>query len=218
MIYVEHLTKKYRSKVVLSDVSFSCPKGSVLGIIGPNGSGKTTLLNLLVGLIPSTNGIIKVQGTIGCCISRLGFYPDMTVEANLDYYRKLLNAEKDVVENLMHQFQIDYGKMLFRKLSAGMKQRVALVIPFMKAYDVTLLDEPTNHLDIDSILRLRALLQNMKGAGRTLILTSHVTTDLERICDTILFLRAGQLVQVSSVSTLMETYGSLETAYQKISV
>ena len=204
--------------MALDGISFSVGKGEIVGLIGPNGSGKTTLLNVLMGMIKPSSGKFQFSESagIGMCVSRKGFFDDMTVKNNIALYSRLLNARAEKVCQVMDEFQIDFGNMRYGKLSAGMKQRVSLLLPFVCDNSLILLDEPSNHLDIDSIIALRKSILHLKQGGISFLITSHILSDLEKICDRILFLKKGILVKDSTTDELMQSYGSLEEAYLKI--
>ncbi len=159
---------------------------------------------------------IDVNRTMSMSVSRKGFFTDMTVKKNIYLCTRLMNASWDKAQTVMQDFSIDYPDVLFGKLSAGMKQRVSLAVPFIEDADLILLDEPSNHLDIDSLIHLRSTILARRDTGVSFLITSHVFSDLEKICDRIMFLKNGKLVNVSSKSALMETYGSLEEAYVTI--
>lgn len=218
MLTAQSLTKYFGKKPVLENVSFSLGKGEIVGIVGPNGSGKTTLLNLLMGMINPTSGNFKVENNVkvGMSVSRKGFFDDMTVADNILMYAKLSDVAERKVSDIMKEFSIDFGGSRFRKLSAGMKQRVSLAIAFLDDYGLVLLDEPTNHLDIDSILKLRELITHQRDKRSTsFLITSHILSDLEKICDRIIFLKAGKLIRISATQEMLEKYGTLEEAYVK---
>lgn len=217
MLKVNQVSKKFLKREVLSEVSFSIEQAEIVGIIGPNGSGKTTLLNVLIGMLEPTFGnyIVEEGVRVGMAISRKGFFSDMTVADNLRLQANLLkvNDEKGQVENAMAKLEIDFGTTMFGQLSAGMKQRVTLAAAWLCHFDLILLDEPTNHLDIDSILLMRKLVKNESQLGTSFLITSHILTDLEKICDRILFMRQGKLLGSYQKNDLIQRYGSFEEAY-----
>jgi ABC-type multidrug transport system ATPase subunit len=153
---------------------------------------------------------------MGMSISRKGFFDDMTTEKNLFLFAMLLGVTQTKVRETMKEFAIDFGNVRFGKLSAGMKQRVSLIPPFIRHNDLILLDEPSNHLDVDSILKLRATILRLKHSGVAFLITSHIFSDLEKICDRILFLKNGKLVTDSATDKLIQEYGDLESAYLNI--
>lgn len=218
IVDVVDLSKNYANKPVLNQVSFGLSKGQVLGIIGPNGSGKTTLLNIIMGMMRPLSGIVRIADSvrIGMSVSRKGFFDDMSVEKNLMLFARLHNISEKAVRETMMEFGIDFGHLSYGRLSAGMKQRVSLVYPFAMVNDLVLLDEPTNHLDIDSILLLRRKIIALKQAGVAFLLASHVVSDLERVCDQIIFLRNGRILENQPLGELLKNFGSLEDAYLKV--
>lgn len=218
MLNAIRLTKSFKNKKVIEGVNFSISKGEIVGLVGPNGSGKTTLLNILMGMIKPTSGSFNIAkgAKVGMAVSRKGFFSDMTVKKNLMLYSKLLNVEEDKVWQMMSDFSIDFGEIRFDKLSAGMKQRVSLVLAFSCDNNLILLDEPTNHLDIDSIIKLRSIVLKLKELGVSLLITSHIFSDLEKTCDRILFLKNGRLVRDTTTIELIHKFGDLERAYLSI--
>lgn len=215
LLELSNISKRFGKKVALNDVSFSIDRGEIVGLIGPNGSGKTTLLNVLMGMIKPTTGTFQIEknARFGMAVSRNGFFDDMTVLKNLMVQAELLEVKQEDVIKVMDNFSIDFASMRFGRLSAGMKQRVALVIPFVRCNDLVYLDEPSNHLDIDSILTLRATIIQQKKSGTAFLITSHILSDLEKVCDRIIFFKEGKLIQNSTTTQLMQTYGDLENAY-----
>lgn len=150
-------------------------------------------------------------------VSRKGFFDDMTVNNNLLHHACLLGASEESVNKILIEFSIDYIHQRFNTLSAGMKQRVSLVLPFIRKNTLVFLDEPTNHLDIDSILLLRqTILREKKNNKASFLITSHILSDLEKVCDRILFLKDGVIVKNSLTHLLLEEYGNLEEAYIEI--
>ncbi len=216
MLSVINLSKKFQRKQVLKDISFSITQGEIVGLIGPNGSGKTTLLNILMGILYPSSGGFKVEPHIktGMAVSRMGFFDDMTTKNNLSMYFDLAGTNhKALLEELMSYFSIDYEMLKYSKLSAGMKQKVSLLTAFLDNYDLTYLDEPTNHLDVDSIFLLRSLLTKKKNEGRSFLISSHILTDLEKICDRIIFINEGRVIADATTSDLIKKYGTVEAAY-----
>jgi ABC-2 type transport system ATP-binding protein len=218
LLHSKNLCKNFAQKKVLSNIEFSIGQGEILGLIGPNGSGKTTLLNILLGMMQPLSGSFTTRKDlkIGMAIARKGFFDDMTVSKNIQHQASLLGLDQKRIDEGLSLFSIDYLDASYSTLSSGMKQRVSLLLAFARHNDLIFLDEPTNHLDIDSILNLRNLILKEKVAGTSFLITSHVLSDIEKICDRILFLKHGQLVQNVSTDDLLMTYGDLEQAYINI--
>jgi ABC-2 type transport system ATP-binding protein len=212
------LTKKKSNKTLVSDVSFSIASGEIIGLIGSNGCGKTTLLNLLMGILKSTSGRYEITKgiSIGTSFSRRGFFSDMTVGNNIQLHASLLGVGKSEIEQAMSKFEIDFADKLYGKLSSGMKQKVSLLIPWLRANHLIILDEPTNHLDINTILLLRSLILQRKQEGCSFLITSHILSDLEKVCDRILFMKGGCIMGNYQKDELITNFGSLEDAYLAI--
>lgn len=208
------LSKSYSNKSVLKEVSFAISPGECVGLIGPNGAGKTTLLNIMTGLVAPTSGKMTLSAErLSWSISRQGFFSDMSVENNILLHVRLLGGDVNALPELLACFQVDFTKKRFGELSAGMKQKVSLLLAFARASDLVMLDEPSNHLDIDALLNLRKLIQQRKEKGTAFLIASHVLSDLEKICDRILFMKEGRIVKEGFSADLCTTYGSLENAY-----
>lgn len=210
--------KKIKKKVILDNISFKIGEGEIVGIIGPNGSGKTTLLNVLTGALKADSGEYRFaeKAKIGASISRKGFFEDMTVKHNLMLFAALEGAEYAERIEKRNIFQIDYFNKRYGILSAGMKQRAILTLPFWSHKDLILLDEPSNHLDIDSIIVLRNEMLRLKAEGVTFIITSHFSSDFEKTCDRILFMKKGCIFYENSCKEILEQYHDIENAYSQI--
>lgn len=216
---VKELSKSFGKKQVLKKISFSVGAGEIVGLIGPNGSGKTTLLNILLSITTPSSGSFKLEQseTLGMAVSRKGFFSDLSVKDNLELLSLVAKGDRETLKRNFELFSIDFGDTKFSKLSAGMKQRVSLVPAFIKDYKLILLDEPTNHLDIDSILALRNIILERKKSGISFLITSHILSDLEKVCDRVIFLRNGEITESYQVKDLVDKYGDLEMAYSTIS-
>lgn len=215
ILQLDQISKSYNKKKILNQVSFSISQSEIVGLIGPNGSGKTTLLNIIMGMLQPSSGSITFssQLRVGMSVSRKGFFDDMSVVNNILIYSRLLNINEKVVEDTMKKLMIDFHNIQYGKLSAGMKQKVSLLLPFISQNDLIFLDEPTNHLDIDAILNLRSTVLEKKESGVSFLITSHILSDLEKVCDRIIFLKSGRITVNLSTTELVNNYGSLEKAY-----
>lgn len=218
IIEAKGISKKYKNKSVLQNIDLKIDSGEVMGLIGPNGSGKTTLLNIFMNIIQSYSGSLKIQpGTrLGMSVSRMGFFEDMDVQTNVKMYASLGGGDIKSLNDLYDFLSIDYKSFLYKELSAGMKQRVSLLLSFLRQYDLTFLDEPTNHLDVDSIMVLRKLILERKKLGDSFLIASHVLSDLEKICDKVIFIKAGVVVATEETNSLIRKYGDLERAYSEL--
>ncbi len=216
---IESISKNFEKKRVLNEVTFSVKVNEIVGLIGPNGSGKTTMLNIMMGLIKPTSGTISYfePSQISAAVSRKGFFDGMTVLDNLKIFASLKQLPISQVEQVLDLFAINFEKKKFGRLSAGMKQKVALTQAFMGNYKLMLLDEPTNHLDIDSILQLRSAIEKRRETGTSFLIASHVLTELERVCDRALFLFNGKIARIVSLKDFENDFLSLEKTYLTLS-
>jgi ABC-type multidrug transport system ATPase subunit len=218
LLSAEGLTKEFKGVDALNSVSLLVNANEVVGIIGPNGSGKTTLLNIICGFIkPNAGSIYLGDHRMAMSISRRGFFSQMSVQKNLEMYAQLIGTSKEQLDKVVQDFEIDYTSKHFGKLSAGMQQKVSLVFAFMTDARLILLDEPLNHLDVNSIIKLRELIQKRKQEGTSFLISSHILSDLEKVCDRIYFFRKGKVFYSGVVKELLLTFGTLENAYIKIS-
>jgi ABC-2 type transport system ATP-binding protein len=204
MLQVKGLTKSFGNKRILDDINFGIAKHEIVGLVGPNGSGKTTLLNILIGMFQPTSGTFQYDEgiTVGMAVSRKGFFADMTVTSNLMTFADLKNVDRGRVDALLKEFNIDFGE-----------QRVSLVFAFIFDSDLVFLDEPSNHLDIDSLIAIKSKILRERSLGKSFLVTSHILTDLEQICDRILFLKNGHLVMNRKKEDILSEFSSLEDAY-----
>jgi ABC-2 type transport system ATP-binding protein len=219
LIEINGLLKVFNNKKALQNINFSIKSSEIVGLVGSNGSGKSTLLNIIAGIVKPTNGAIwkRPKLKLGMSVSRRGFFSDMSVNNNLLLYQSLIeNFDSNHLNDFIRLMNIDFLDKRFGQLSAGMKQRVSLALAFMQNQDLILLDEPGNHLDVDSLISLKNLIVTKMKAGTSFLIASPVLTDLERVCDRLVFLKDGQIINSSSVEVLLEKYSTIEEAYLNI--
>ena len=209
MNYVEvtNVSKKYKDRMLVDNVSFELKKGEILGIVGLNGSGKTVLLKCICGLMEYSSGIIKVNDKIigkeceypksmGVIIETPGFLPYYSGIKNLEYLaslRKKIGKQeiKDVLVKVGLQGE---EKKLVAKYSLGMKQRLGIAQAIMEDPEFLILDEPMNGLDKEGIADVRKSLLEMKEQGKTMIITSHNEEDIKVLCDKVIEMDKGKMV------------------------
>lgn len=218
MFQLHNISKLYGKKVALQNVTFTAGSGEIIGLIGPNGSGKTTLLNILMGMIRPSGGHFKLGSglRIGMSVSRKGLFDDMTTWNNIRYYAGVSDSDLSATQSILQTLRIDYSDVLFSNLSAGMKQKVSIALAFTHVSDLILLDEPSNHLDIDTLISLRQLIMQKSEGGTSFLITSHILSDLEKVCSRFIFLREGNTIGDFHAVQLLEQFGSLEAAYLHI--
>ena len=220
MIKVENLTKKYGNHIAVGNLSFEVQKGQIYGFLGPNGAGKTTTMNMMTGYLAATSGTVTINGydistqpeQAKKCIGYLPeippLYPDMTV---LEYLRfvaelkKVPKSERDEqIQEMMKMVGIDDVKMrLIKNLSKGYKQRVGLAGAVIGYPEVIILDEPMVGLDPKQIMEIRALIKKL-SEQHTILLSSHILSEVSTICDHILIIANGTLVASDSPEGLQK--------------
>jgi len=217
-IDVREATKRYGSTLGVSNVSFAVRNGEILGLLGPNGSGKTTLLRMMLGLISITSGSISIFGrdvesagpdlreSIGYLPGNIGLYDQQTVWQYLGFIAALRRLNLDVpARSLCERFDLDPSRRI-GELSRGMKQKVAVIQAFMHAPDVLLLDEPTSGLDPLVQREFEALVDETRLRGATIVLSSHVLAEVERLADRVAVMRDGRVAVIDDVSMLKSRF------------
>ena len=222
-ISVRHLRKMYGEIVAVDDLTFTVPRGTVLGLLGGNGAGKTTTIAMLLGLLEPTSGQIEVLGVDMlkrryAALPRMNFsspYVDLphrlTVRQNLLFYGRLYGVKQvnRRIEEIAERMQIsEFLERPAGKLSAGQKTRVALAKALINRPDVLLLDEPTASLDPDTADWVRSYLKEYQGETHaTILLASHNMSEVERLCDDVILLQAGRVFERGSPRELIERFG-----------
>lgn len=221
-VVVERVSKRFQSNVALDDVSVRVSAGELFGFIGPDGAGKTTLFRILATLLLPDSGTARVLGAdvvkdlwalrrqIGYMPGRFSLYPDLSVEENLRFFASVFGTtverEYDQIAPIYAQLE-PFRTRRAAALSGGMKQKLALCCALVHRPQILFLDEPTIGLDINAKLMIRDLLNHLSMEhGTTLFLTSHDTADIEQVCDRVIVLDQGRLIQDSSIKDLKKTY------------
>ena len=210
MIKVENLIKKYGNHVAVDNLSFEVKKGQIFGFLGPNGAGKTTTMNIMTGYIAATDGTVEINGfdiltkpeEAKKCIGYLPeippLYSDMTVMEYLRFVAELKKVPKEErnaqIQEIMQMTEIlDVEGRLIKNLSKGYKQRVGLAQAIIGYPDVIILDEPMVGLDPKQIIEIRALIKKL-SKNHTIILSSHILSEVSTLCDHIMIISNGKLM------------------------
>jgi ABC-2 type transport system ATP-binding protein len=226
LIEIEKLVKRYGQQVVLNDLNLTINKGEILGFLGPNGAGKSTTMNIITGYIGATEGIVKIDGfdilqqpkkakkKIGYLPELPPLYADMTVEEYLKFVCKIKRIENKKITQIIHTTChivkiTDYRKRLIKNLSKGYKQRVGLAQAIMGDPEVLILDEPTVGLDPKEIIEIRNLIKEI-GKNHTVILSSHILSEVNAVCDRVVIINKGEIVAMGTPQELSKeaTYSS----------
>ena len=227
MIEVTNLTKKYGDHIAVDHLSFRVEKGQIYGFLGPNGAGKSTTMNIITGYLAATEGTVTIDGkdiqkdpeeakrSIGYLPELPPLYVDMTVREYLEFVAELKKVPKKErkrqIDEVMEMTQItDMQQRLIRNLSKGYRQRVGLAQAILGYPEVIILDEPTVGLDPKQIIEIRDLIRKL-GENHTVILSSHILSEVSAVCDHIMIIAHGKLVASDSPENLQKLMsGSME--------
>jgi len=237
MIEVTGLTKRYRDRVAVDDLTFSVPEGEILGFLGPNGAGKSTTMKVLTGYLPASSGTVKVAGhdvfeepyevkrRIGYLPETPPLYPEMSVRGYLRFVASLKGVTRgqmaSELDRVAHATGIS-GEMdrLIQNLSKGFRQRVGLAQALLGSPPVLILDEPTEGLDPSQRAEVRQLIKGLAGQ-HTVILSTHILPEVTMTCARVLILNQGKMVAFDEIQNLAHALGqgdqtSLEEIFLKL--
>ena len=220
MIEINHLVKKYVSHVAVDDLSLTVEPGKIYGFLGPNGAGKSTTMNIITGYLAATSGEVKINGfdvlkqpeeakkCVGYLPELPPLYMDMTVKEYLDFVAELKKLEKSlragyVKEAMKITKTEEVSGRLIRNLSKGYRQRVGFAQAVLGYPEILILDEPTVGLDPKQIIEIRDLIKEL-GKKHTIILSSHILSEISAVCDHVFIISHGKLVASDSTENLLE--------------
>lgn len=219
VIEAQGLGKQYGSHIVVDDISFQVGAGEVFGLLGPNGAGKTTTILMLLGLTEATHGTIRVLGEnpqrtplqvkrqVGYMPDSVGFYDQLSALDNLRYTARLLGigaSERDArIHQALERVQLDaQARQRVGTFSHGMRRRLGLAEIIMKRAPIAILDEPTSGLDPQSTESFLELIEALRVDGCTILLSSHLLDQVQRVCDRVALFNAGRIVLTGRVDVL----------------
>ena len=232
MIEVSHLTKQYGNHLAVDDVSFTVADGQICGLLGPNGAGKSTIMNILTGYLSATSGQVTVAGhplpeeadAAKACVGYLPeqppLYPEMTVQEYLTFAAELKGVKKAERKEQVRRAARRTGleavlPRLIRSLSKGYKQRVGIAQALLGSPRLIILDEPTVGLDPAQVIETRKLIREL-GRAHTVILSSHILSEVQAVCQQILILSKGHLAAAGSLEELTADGKSLEEVFLEL--
>jgi ABC-type multidrug transport system ATPase subunit len=196
-----------KGEQVLNNINLLVPKGSIYGFLGPNGAGKTTTLKLVLGLLKKQQGTISVLGqdlqehrieilkNVGSLIESPSLYGHLTATENLKIWQKVYQCPKERIEEVLRIVDLDKtGKKKAGKFSLGMKQRLSIAIALLHSPELLILDEPTNGLDPNGIKEVRELLTKINKEGVTIVISSHLLSEIEKMINHVGIIHEGSIV------------------------
>ncbi len=219
MIEISNLVKKYGDHVAVDNLSLTIEPGKIYGLLGPNGAGKSTTMNILTGYIGATSGTVKINGydilnqpeeakkCVGYLPELPPLYMDMTVAEYLKFVAELKNIEKkkrkEMINDAMEMTGVsDVSERLIKNLSKGYRQRVGFAQAVLGYPQIIILDEPTVGLDPKQIIEIRELIKKL-GENHTVILSSHILTEISAVCDHVFIISKGKLVASDATENLI---------------
>ena len=221
VIKADNLGKSFGSFKAISSLTFEVNKGEILGFLGPSGSGKTTTINILTGQLTPDQGQSSILGksstnlneedltNIGLITENSGYYEKLSLYDNLLFFAKLYDVPQGDLDDLMKRVGLyDRRKTLAEKLSTGMKQRMLLVRAIINKPQVLFLDEPTSGLDPSTSQSIHELIKELQAEGTTIFLTTHDMHEANILCDKIVLLNKGQIVEAGTPSDLIQKYNT----------
>lgn len=229
MIEVSHLTKKYGGHLAVDDVSFTVEDGQIYGLLGPNGAGKSTIMNILTGYLSATSGQVTVAGhplpeeadeakaCVGYLPEQPPLYPEITVGEYLNFVAELKKVpraqRKEQVLRAARRTGLEKVlPRLIRSLSKGYKQRVGIAQALLGSPKIIILDEPTVGLDPAQVIEMRKLIREL-GKAHTVILSSHILSEVQAVCQQVLILSKGKLAASGTLQELTADGRSLEEVF-----
>ena len=221
VIKADNLGKSFGSFKAISSLTFEVNKGEILGFLGPSGSGKTTTINILTGQLTPDQGQSSILGksstnlnekdlaNIGLITENSGYYEKLSLYDNLLFFAKLYDVPQGDLDDLMKRVGLyDRRKTLAEKLSTGMRQRMLLVRAIINKPQVLFLDEPTSGLDPSTSKSIHELIKELQAEGTTIFLTTHDMHEATILCDKIVLLNKGQIVEAGTPSDLIQKYNT----------
>ena len=206
-IIIENISKTYKNQVALNSINLNIKKGEIVGLLGPNGAGKSTLIKILTGYISANNGEVKICGDninenpklvkqkIGYLAENNPLYIEMYIKEYLKYIAEIYKVSFQEIDKIIELTGLNSEKnKKINQLSKGYKQRVGLAAALIHNPEVLILDEPTTGLDPNQLIEIRKLIKNI-GNNKTVIFSTHILQEVEKICDRIIIINKGNIVE-----------------------
>ena len=235
ILEVSDLNKSYKEKQVLKNISFSINEGEIVALIGPNGAGKTTIMKIISNLLKQDSGIVKIEGIsakdnlieylskFSSVIETPSLYEMLSGYDNINFIRKINNISEEKMNNILSFINI--GNSINDKVknySLGMKQRLALGIQLMTEPKLLILDEPINGLDPQGVIEFREMIKKLASENKmSILISSHILSELEKVCSKILFIKDGELIndnydKIQSYQTIILTVDNAKKVFHQV--
>lgn len=217
ILTTESLTKSYRNQQALNNINIHIPENKIYCLLGPNGAGKTTLMKIITGMISPTSGDVEFNhhkwtrkdlSNIGSLIEEAPIYGNLTARENIQVINRLRGESDSNIEKILSTVGLEDSKKLSKNFSLGMKERLGIALALVGDPQLLILDEPTNGLDPIGIQELRNLIVKLKSKGITIIIASHMLSEIEKLADYIGIISDGRL--------LLEEEYTLNTDLEKL--
>jgi len=234
LIEIINLKRSFGKTEVLKGITLNAKPGQVTGLLGPNGAGKTTTIKILSTILRPHSGDVKIQGIsikespekvrkhLGVVFEESGIYRRLTGIENILYFARLADVSTEEAKkrmiNLFDLLAVDYAHKLAGTYSKGMMQKINLIRSVIHNPPVVVLDEPTNGLDVPSTRAVETFIKEMKEEGKTILLSTHLMTQVEKLCDYIYIIHKGQIVEQGTPDDIKEKYqtNTVEDAFLKV--
>ena len=234
VIEINNLSKMYKNILAVKNINFKISKGSIIGLLGPNGCGKSTTIGMMLGLIKPTSGEVlinnkNIEKNRTDLLQKMNFISPyielpkkLTIEENLKVYGRMYGVKnlKDKIDELMEKLNlVEFKKRKTGELSSGQKNRVSLAKALINDPEILLLDEPTASLDPDVGDYVRSIIENFASSNKkTILIASHNMNEVERLCDEVLMMKNGQIIDKGKSVDLIKNHGrkNLEEVFLKI--
>lgn len=218
IIETKDLTKYYGKVRGIENLTFKVKKGEIFGFLGPNGAGKTTTIRTLLGLLNPTSGeayvfgknikdsIVEIRSKVGYIPGDLALYNHLTGKQFLNYFSSLRNTDLPLLDELLDIFEVPLNRKL-KSFSRGMKQKLGIIQAFMDDPELVIMDEPTSGLDPLIQNKFYDFVLSEKNKGRTMFFSSHILSEVDKICDRVAIIKEGKLVTLEDIETLKDKRG-----------
>lgn len=226
MLELKGVTKKFKDKTVVDNISFKVNKGEIVGLLGENGAGKTTTLRMISTMLKVTDGEItannfevsmepaKVRGEIGILFGGdVGLYDRLSGRENIKYFANLYGMTDDEANHRIDSLASDFGMIEYinqkvGKYSRGMKQKVSIARSIVHNPSIMLLDEPSTGLDVSATRIVQNFIKKCKSENKIILFSSHSMVEVERLCDRVIIIHKGKLLENATISELKEKYNN----------